>query len=283
MLTLPVTAALVSTVGWSVLDVFRKRLTGRLNGLALVLWLNAALPPLALAAVLRDGTPFPGLRWLALCAVGVTVSVGAQVLFLHALRRTTLSAAAPMLALAPAFGAVFGLLLLHEALRPLQVLGLVVVVAGCALNGFVAGGRPDRGALMVVGVAALWATNTAIDKLGMTFATPAWQAFAASGLGVTGLLVVLAARGELSALRPPREERLPLAAASLTMAGAYGLQLYALTGLHVSQVEGMKRGLGVGLSLALGAAVFGERPPALRIALAVGIAAGVVTLLGLVG
>ena len=222
------------------------------------------------------------MRYAGIAAASVALNVIANVAFVSALARSRLSLAVPLLSLTPALVALFARPMLGETPRPLQQLGIGVVVLGALLLGgaaaeqdsFAAWWRALRGepaaALMLL-VAVCWGLTMPLDKLGVAAVGPARHALVLSaGVAAATLVLLLAlglgGGGLAAAWRgsgPPSGTKwrfgLTLALGVLVSAAALALQLLAIRVVLVGVVEAVKRAIGNLMAVALGALVFRER------------------------
>lgn len=239
------------------------------------------VPVLAAWGAGRAVGPF-SLRYAGVAGASVALNVIANVAFVSALGRSRLSLAVPLLSLTPALVAVFARPLLGETPRPLQQLGIAVVVFGALLLGggdaeggsFAAWWRALRAepatALMLV-VAICWGLTMPLDKLGVAAVGPARHALVLSaGVAAATLVLLLGQglrRGDLAAVWRAGGTAsgtrgglgLTLALGVLVSAFALALQLLAIRVALVGVVEAVKRAVGNLMALLLGAIVFHER------------------------
>ena len=264
-----IAASIACAVAYSASDSFRKAVpieAGALLALFYAFLLEA--PILGLWLVLggdyrlSSGYVLPG-------AAAAVVGLGANILFMVALRRSPLSLMVPMLALVPVITAVFSGLLLGEWPSWSQGAGIVFVAvglfalylppgAGFSLAAVARAFAREPGTKPMLGVVLLWSINPPVDKLSLAHAS----------VGMHGLvqLIVLAAalglwlglRGGVSALRLPAGAIRPLAGVAVTAGIGYGLQLAAYQMTLVAVVELIKRVIGLVGALFLGRAYFQE-------------------------
>ena len=129
-MTLSVTALVVllaCPLGWSLLDLLRKRLaTGGGKAVPLTLLLVLAnLPWLLVWAWLDNDWAVVGSYWLP--ATGsLAVNVLANLAYMQSVRLSTMSATVPLLSLTPAFSSLVGVPLLGEVPGVVPGLGVLV-------------------------------------------------------------------------------------------------------------------------------------------------------------
>ena len=223
---------------------------------------------------LAEGYFLPGL---AAAAVGL----GANILFMVALRRSPLSLMIPMLALVPVITALFSGMLIGEWPSASQAAGIVFVAAGLfalylppgagfSLRAVWGAFAREPGAKPMLGVVLLWSLNPPIDKMCLDFASVGMHGFVQLLVLSATLGFWLVLRGGPRALRLPAGTIRPLAGVALTAGIGYGLQLAAYKMTLVAVVELIKRVIGLIGALFLGRAYFQEAitgPKAIGIAI----------------
>ena len=280
----PLVAA-ASGVAWSTLDVARKYLTRHLDAAAAAIALAFTQLPIFATWYLLDPQPI-GAAYFPPAAALVASNTVASLLFLRAVAVSPLSLTIPYLALTPVFAFALGAIVLGELPAPAQLTGIAVIVAGAlALNprpqgattGLLARWRAyisEPGSVMMTAVAVIWGLNTALDKIALTHAPPAFHGLVQNaGVGLA-LLIWLASRRRLRDLTAVARARTPLAFAAIAAAVALGLQLIAIQLTLVSLVEAIKRAIGLALAVLLGRLLFGEAITSRKIAATVAIAIG---------
>ena len=282
-----------ATLCFSLFDLLRKKLTGRLSDAFLVMVL--ALGAVPLYGVWVAVQPPPGVTaayvWPGL--LSVACNLGANYGFLRSVRLAGLSAVIPLLSLTPVFTGLLGIPLLGELPGAREWLGIAMVVVGAlALQlGERSGDRVrpwtlGAGAWWMILVAFLWAAALPLDKLATEASNAAFHGLVMH-LGVGLSVVVVVARGFVKV--PGRRGSagpgvgvriwLLLLTAVVIGAAAQALQLLSLQHAWVGFVETVKRGIGSSLALVLGRLFFAE-PLTVRKVLTVGvIVAGVVVML----
>lgn len=282
--------AFACALSWAGLDVFRKQLGGEIAPLPLLFLLNVGLLPVFLLWWLATGgTITDPAAYAAPASAGLILQVVANILFLAAVRASPLSLTIPLLALTPVFATLLGVVLLDERPAPTQLVGMLLVVGGALALGSAEDREGRRrwlstfvrepGAWMMIGVAACWGITTALDKRALAYAAmPIHALIQLSGVIVAGLayLVLAGRRRELARARAQLGK---LVLATLTGSAALGLQLIAVQHILVSQLETIKRAVGLVSAIVLGKLVFGEPITRAKTAAIVVMVAGVVLLM----
>ncbi len=290
MLSLALSFALLSSLGWAGLDVVRKHMVRQMAPEALVVLLNLVQLPGFSLWVLVDGrtTIHPG--YLKYLAGSLLLNLAANLLFLKSVRRSPLSATIPLLALTPVFTALVGASWSSERPSSSQWLGITCVVAGAfMLNATPLDfARParllgtilrERGSLYMAAVAALWSVAPFFDKQALALASAPLHAVLLSG-GVAGaMLLFLVASRSTGTLRNAYQLRTPLALSALSACAGFGFQLLAIQLMWISLFEALKRALGMSLSVVSGRIFFGERVHPLKLASVAAMALGVLLLI----
>jgi drug/metabolite transporter (DMT)-like permease len=264
-----IAASIACAVAYSASDSFRKAVpieAGALLALFYAFLLEA--PILGLWLVLggdyrlSPGYVLPG-------AAAAVVGLGANILFMVALRRSPLSLMVPMLALVPVITAVFSGLLLGEWPSWSQSAGIVFVAAGLfalylpsgagfSLAAVARAFAREPGTKPMLGVVLLWSINPPVDKLSLAHASVGMHGFVQLIVLAAALGLWLGLRGGVSALRLPAGAMRPLAGVAVTAGIGYGLQLAAYQMTLVAVVELIKRVIGLVGALFLGRAYFQE-------------------------
>ncbi len=219
---------------------------------------------------LAGPSPLQSAYWLPGIA-DIAAGMGANVLYLLALRRSPLSLMVPLLALIPGVTLLLSGVMLGEWPSLMQSIGIMVVVAGLFVlysagepgvetTGILAplatamrNLRREPGARLMAGVVLLWSTTPALDKL----------CIARSSVGLHGLIQVTAitaliglwtlVRDGARAFGIKREAGKPLLFAGILGGAGYVLQLAAYQLMLVAAVELIRRVSGI-----LGAQVVGR-------------------------
>jgi len=259
--------ALGAAVLYAGLDLLRKLLADRLEAVTLLAWMTIGPAPAfaVWAGLSGGGWPEPGY-WLPGLGSAL-LNVAANLCFLLSVRTAGLGSTIPLLALTPVFSSLLAIPLLGEVPRPLEGAGVLLVVSGAFW--LYRGGRPGEpgegsrrralGMTLMVIVAVCWSAATPLDRLALRATSPALHGLVLHLVIGTAMVATLAVQrrlGRLVAAAP----HAPLITATVVV-GALALtcQLYALEHLWAGFVETIKRGLGSGSALLLGALVLGER------------------------
>lgn len=257
-------------LAWSTFDLARKFLLDSIDPVPLVFLLGMLQAPLFVAwNALAGGawTTAEGYWWPA--AISVLLNIVSNVLFVAAIKVSPLSLTVPLLSFTPVFTAVLAIPMLGEVPGPFQVAGIVMVVFGALVlhlrPGAGLGPREmwrafvrERGSVMMAGVALMWSISPPLDKMAVERSSSAFHgAVLSAGVGL-GLGLYLASRGRLGSVGQARRRPLTVAGALAASAIALALQLVAIQMVFVSLVETVKRGLGNGLAVGIGAAIFDE-------------------------
>ncbi len=245
------------SLGWSLLDLTRKSLVEKIPSLPLLFFVTAGMMPLfAFWAYVGEPATFaPG--YLPPATASILLNVFANLAFFESIRVSPLSVTIPLLSFTPVFATILAIPLLGEVPNGRQALGIVIVVVGAlVLN--LAGGQPasiravlrafvgERGSLLMVLVALLWAATISLDKMAVERSSGALHGLVLSGgVGVAALAALAGAR-RMHELKTAR--RAPWTLLAALVIGAVG----------VGAVETVKRGLGSLMALIFGRLFFAE-------------------------
>jgi drug/metabolite transporter (DMT)-like permease len=284
---------LCASVAWAGFDATRKQLTRTegVGALALAALLSLGQLPLFLGwLALAPGAAAPGAAYVPEALGAIGFNLWGTLLFLRAVRASPLSHTIPFLSFSPVFSVLLSALLLAELPGPLQLTGVALIVLGAFLLNLapedlahpallLRGLTRERGSLLMLGTALLWALGAIFDKRALRHApAPVHAVVVALGIGLA-LLLALASRRELAQLLPLRRRPGLLLLALAFAAAAQALQLLALPLLLVSLFEALKRCIGMALALLNGAWMFGEPVTGRKLAATALMGAGVVLVL----
>jgi drug/metabolite transporter (DMT)-like permease len=293
----PLLLALVASVASAGFDLTRKLLGRHLSPLPMLVLLAAGSVSLfAVALAVQGGVSPPAAAYFPPALGSVTLNLAANLAFLQSVRMAPLSATIPLLSLTPACTALLAVPLLGERPSARVGLGVVLVVAGAFWLGSrpaekageagappaamrhlagAARSRTVQGIWLMAAAAFLWSVTTALDKLAVRHADPAFHGLfltAGIGLGAAAVLVAQRRLHELAAVRQARGLFL-LTLLSGTLALAF--QLLAIRVVLVGVMETLKRATGTLSALAVGRLLFAEPLGWQRLAAASTMAAGV--------
>ena len=115
--------------------MLRKLLAPHLSPLAVVFYLALGqMPVLLLWGATTESGPITA-HYLLVVGGSITLNIVANAAYVAALLRSPLSVSVPLLSLTPAFVASFARPLLGEWPRPVQLIGIALVVVGALLLG----------------------------------------------------------------------------------------------------------------------------------------------------
>ena len=266
---------------WSVADVARKSLVAKVPVLALLLCLVILpLPGFVLWAALGTG-PEPSWAYVVPGLCSVAANLALSLALLEGLRRAPLGVVIPLLSTSPVFSAALEAAWLGGVPRPLQGVGLGLIVGGALLLAAdvrrlsLSGPDVARGAALGLLASALMAAATVFDKVAIQHLEVGLHAAVQGAILGAVLAVLLVARGQLGDLRAAVTHWRLVLVAALAMMAALALQLLALQLLLAGVVEGLKRGVGLSLSVVNGRLFFGEGLTATRLGAIAVLTAGV--------
>ena len=249
---------------WSLFDLLRRFLAGRMSAWALVVWVTVPALPLLLVWgwTARDWRLEPGYLLPGLASVALNVA--ANFAYFRAFQLSPISVTLPMLALTPVFSTLFGALALAEPLAPRAAVGITLVVAGAYLLATAdarssgSGRRLESGSLVMALVALFWSATLLLDKLALLHASAPVHALVLNGGVALGGLGALALGGRTSDLGAVRSNLGLLVVAVVLGVVALGSQLLAIQAIPIGFVETLKRGLGGALAVVWGRTFFAE-------------------------
>ncbi len=271
-------SALLLVVGaslcWSGLDTMRKLLASRLNPIPLVILLTLGQVPLFLIWLGLGGSFNLSPNYFLPGLAAVALNIAANLMFVTALKLSPFSLTIPFLSLTPVFVMLLAMVFLGEYPTRLQVLGILIAVAGAlSLNLARSHGvqikniwralRGERGSLLMVGVALLWSINSSLDKLAVARASVAFHAFVQVAGIALGLLAFQAITSKTPELTKARLHWPFLLGAILFCACGLALELTVMQTIPLRFVAVIKRVVELSLAVMIGRWVFDE-PVTLR-------------------
>ena len=288
--TAAILVVLGCSLGWSLLDLTRKSLVEKIPSLPLLFFVTAGMVPLfAFWAYAGEPATFaPG--YLAPATASILLNFFANLAFFESIRVSPLSLTIPLLSLTPVFATILAIPLLGEVPTPRQALGILIVVVGALIlnlaGGEVASWRSvwrafirERGSLLMILVALLWAATISLDKMAVERSSGALHGMVLSGgVGVAAVAALSGAR-RTRELLTARRAPWTLLAALVIGAVALALQLEAIQLVWVGAVETVKRGLGNFMALVFGRLFFSEPVTPQKLIAIILMAGGVAVLL----
>lgn len=259
---------LLCAIGFAASDYFRKAAADHMPATVLLTVFVAGQIPVIGGWVMINGSFTLQEGYWTLGIITALAGLFANLLFLMALRVSSLSLTVPVLGLVPVFTTIFGAVALNEIPTGQQTVGIVLAVLGLLtlylpeddLNPIHVVKRfaTDKGARYMMSVALLWSATAPLDKASMALSAPATHAFVQVCLISAALIVYIALTGRTRAMAISRKAFTPAALSSLTAGIAYGSQLVAYQLTLVGVVESLKRVIGLLSALLLGAILLNE-------------------------
>ncbi len=264
--------ALISAFALASADALTKARFGTYTGFELVL-LRVAAPAVVLAPLLavHPLPPVPPAFW-GWVALLVPLELGAMLLYVVAIRDCPLHLTLPYLSFTPVLNVATGYLILGETVSSRGLAGILMVVVGAwvlnaeharaddGLRGllapFAAVAR-ERGARMMLAVAAIYSLTSVLGKKAMSFATPeSFGPFYFVTVGVVALVVFALVRpATLGVLTRPPKWHLVL---GLLMGAMIITHFMALARVEVAYMITVKR-TSLLFGILYGALLFRER------------------------
>ena len=281
-----------ATLCFSLFDLLRKKLTGRLSDAFLVMVLALGAVPLYGVWVALQPPAAVSAAYVWPGVASVACNLGANYGFLRSVRLSGLSAVIPLLSLTPVFTSLLAIPLLGELPGAREWLGIAMVVFGALAlqlgerTGERQPWRLSAGAWWMILVAFLWASALPLDKLATEASNAAFHGLILHlGVGLCVSTLVLRGLREAPGVRRGADVRAGAGTWALLLtavvlgAAAQGLQLLALQHAWVGFVETVKRGIGSSLALVLGRVFFAEPLTLRKVSTVAVIAAGVAVML----
>ncbi|MBL8643609.1 MAG: EamA family transporter, partial [Rhodospirillaceae bacterium] len=250
-------------------DYFRKAATSHCaTTVVLLYFMGGQLPLLAAWLVYSGDTRLTASYWLP-GAIDIVLGLGANALFIAAVRRSPLSLMVPLLALVPVLTAAAGAVGLREMLSFDQLAGTVLIVTGLLvlynppgyglnLAATWRAFRAEPGVPAMLGTVTCWSLTPVFDKMCLQSASLPMHALIQVAVicALAGIWVV--ARHGTAGLVPPRNAWGPLVGGAVSAAAGYSLQLAAYQATLVAIAEGLKRVMGILCALVVGRVMFHE-------------------------
>lgn len=272
-----------SALGWSGLDLFRKKLTRDVDALSIGWGLTVWFTLFFGVGCWLDGSAAPREGYWTPFGVSVVLQSIAHLGILYSLALAPVSRVIPLLSLTPLMATLASGVVLGERLSALQWLGMILAVLGAASLGLSKSesGRPtlDRGTVLMLIAAAAISASAPFDKHAVERASVPLHGML-QNIGITLVLlpiVILQKRWRDSVHALTRRPLLALTAG--VGVTAIALQFMSYQGTMVGIVETIKRVVGVALALVMGRILFAETISSRMILSALIMTAGVVLVL----
>ena len=280
MLTLGLPALLICILcaaAYSTADYFRKVVPDTSPPAQALFYAVALEAPVLLVWLLVSGDTHISAGYLLPGLIDAALGLGANLLFIVAIRRSPLSLMIPLLTLVPILTALISGGLIGEWPSAHQAAGIVVVTAGLFLVFIPAHGgfhplavwrnlSREPGAMPMAGVVLFWSASPPMDKICLTYSSVGMH-------GLTQLLLLwltvgiwLLRTGGRQALKLSPGAGRPLFGVAVMAGLGYGLQLAGYQLTLVAIVELFKRTIGLVGALFWGRAFFRETLTAPKIA-----------------
>jgi drug/metabolite transporter (DMT)-like permease len=261
---------------YSAADAFRKAAPASCPSETILFYYIGGQLPVLAAWVLWTGNSDIAAGYFVPGLVDVAFGLGANLLFIVAIRRSPLSLMVPLLALVPVVALLFGGMTLGEWPTPTQDAGILLIAAGLFTLFQPPSARPGIGAALQVlraekgtgpmlAVVLLWSATPALDKICLGYTSPGMHSLIQVG-AIWTLLLVWALWRRPASLRTPPGALAPVAGSAVAGALGYIVQLVAYAMAMVALIEVLKRTVGLLGSLVLGRAQFREPMTGAKIA-----------------
>lgn len=271
MLALSLPALLLGVacgVLYSAADYFRKAAPPSCPPQTILFYYVGGQIPVLAAWVLWSGETTIEPGYLLPGIVDATFGLMANLLFIVAIRRSSLSFMVPLLALVPISTLIVGGLSLGEWPTLKQDIGIALIATGLFTLYQPAGTKPtisaawatlrvEKGTIPMLGVILLWSTTPALDKICLGYTSPGLHSLSQVVMIWSALLVWTAFSGWRFIYLLPGA-RGPVAAAAAVGGLGYAAQLVAYSLTFVALIEVLKRTVGLFGSLLLGRTAFRE-------------------------
>ncbi len=259
---------LLCAAGFAASDYFRKAAADHIAPvLLLTVFFIGQVPILGAWVYVTDAFTLAQGYW-AYGVVTAATGLLANLLFLMALRVSSLSLTVPVLGLVPVMTTVFAAVALDEIPTPQQSVGIVLSVLGL-MSLYVPEDNPnpiavvkrfatDKGARYMLAVAVLWSATAPLDKASMALSSPETHGFIQVCLITVAMIVYMLITHQGRAFLVARAAITPAALASVAAGLAYGCQLLAYQMTLIGVVESLKRVIGLVSAMLLGRIFLGE-------------------------
>ncbi len=247
---------------YSAADYFRKAAPASCPPETILFYYIGGQLPVLAAWVLWTGSFGVEPGYLIPGAADVIFGLGANLLFIVAIRRSPLSLMVPLLALVPVVTLLLGGLTLGEWPSFRQTIGIVLIAAGLfalfqapsAQFGAASAWRAmraERGTAPMIAVVLLWSATPALDKICLAYTSAGMHSLIQVG-AIWSVLLVWTLYRRPSSLRISREAIQPVGGSAVAGALGYLVQLFAYSVAMVALIEILKRTVGLLGSMLLG-------------------------------
>lgn len=269
---------------YSAADTFRKAAPASCPSETILFYYIGGQLPVLAAWVLWTGETDVASGYFLPGAADVAVGLGANLLFIVAIRRSPLSLMVPLLALVPVVTLIFGGFALGEWPTLIQDAGILLIAAGLFTLFQPPSTRPgigapwralraEKGTVPMLAVVLLWSATPALDKICLGY-TSAGTHSLIQVASIWTLLLIWALARRPGSLKIPQGALIPVGGSAIAGALGYIVQLLAYSMAMVALIEVLKRTVGLLGSLILGRMQFREPVTGAKIAGIAVIAAG---------
>ncbi|NKB45016.1 MAG: EamA family transporter [Alphaproteobacteria bacterium] len=258
---------LVCAAGFAGADYFRKAASSHMPPILLLTVFIVGQVPLLGAWVSYTGAFAVDDGYWLYGGPAAASGLLANLLFLMALRVSSLSLTIPVLGLVPVITTVFAAVALDEIPTTQQSVGIVLAVLGL-LSLYVPPENPnpisvfrrfatDKGARLMLVVAVLWSATAPLDKASMALSSPESHGFIQVCI-MSVVLIGYVVTSQRKTISITRVGLTPAMLASAAAGVAYAAQLVAYQLTLIGVVESLKRVIGLLSALLLGRIFLGE-------------------------
>ncbi len=257
---------ILSSVCWSLFDVFRKQLTSQYSAVSLAIWLLAAQALFFLLLLPTEAMRFEWEPYWLPGGVNILLNLVADLCFLLSVRLAPLSVTVPILSFTPLFASIGSWIILGEQLTPIQWLGMALIVAGAIWLSRKTGASLKgkdvsdlyKALLLMLVTALVWAIAPVLDKICLGFVSPNLHAeIQISGILVL-LFILLKLKGETFQMIKMGKPVVALSFATVMFCVALISQFQAIMLMPVGLFEALKRGINLTCAVGFGYLFFQE-------------------------
>ena len=261
-MSIAILITIISSISWGLFDGIRKHLISKLKVWTLLLYLSCFYTLLFAAWAFFSSSFIVNPDYWFYGAITVLVNFLANFFYIQAIRVSDISSCVPFLAFTSLFTAASGFLVLGETLKPIQILGIVILVIASFFINF----KPEKsflkenkGALLMILVSLLWALSAPFDKLAVSHANVITHSFLQSALISIANLVMVIMFAKDNIISDLKQAPRFLIAGSAISALALSLQFWAYTLMEVSIFESLKRAIAIITAFIVSSIFFQEK------------------------